>query len=294
MFTRHWAILGLCLLVPGCRQKEPPQQFPGDLGTADRPLLPTASTWNDPRLLQGQAEWHPFREPKAADEAVAEGRKAASGEGAAAAVGHEATADDVRKELEAYKEELASGTAEEISEFYADSQAATVVELIPVLEALAGKVAELGAALPDEKARLERLVGLLSPKALLALKPSKIEASSDSAAKVTLASLPELGFLPDVDTTAIPLEAHFKLGEDEYWYMESSVVPVLGGALPALQGAVAAMDGLIAEARAGTATAASVAEKAPAVAKMLEKLPTSEAAPEAEPAEAEEKPEDQG
>lgn len=291
MLTRLLAILGCCVLLSGCREKEPPEQYPGDLGTDGRALLPTASTLKDPRLLQGQAEWHPFREPKVTEEALAGGKPV---EGGAPAATNEATVEDVRKELAAYQEKLGSGTAEEISEFYADSQAEVVAKVIPVLESLAAKIAELGGALPDEKVRLEKLSGLLSPKAVLALNAGKVEASSDSAAKVTLASLPELGFLPGVDVSAISPEASFKLGDDEYWYLESPVVPVLAGALPPLEGAVAAMDGLIADAKAGSASAATIAERVPAVAKMLEKLPAGEPKPEGEPAKSGDQPDDQG
>lgn len=293
MFTRLPAILGLCVLLTGCRQKEPPEQYPGDLGTDDRPLLPTASTWKDPRLLQGQAEWHPFREPKGADETVTGGSK----EAAVAPRGdttNQATADDVRKELEAYIEKLGSGTAEEISEFYADSQSEIVAKVIPALEAISAKLAELGDAMPDEKARLERIAKLLSPKTVLAIRAGKIEATSDSAATVTLTALPELGFLPDVDASAISPEAHFKLGDDEYWYMESPVVPILGQALPVLEGAIAAMDGLIAEAKAGAASAAAIGEKVPALGKMLEKLPSDDGSAEPQPAKADEPPAEQG
>ncbi|GAG44417.1 unnamed protein product, partial [marine sediment metagenome] len=65
---RHRGLWCVCTLVvaggAACRDAEPPPAYNQDLGSDGRLLLPTATTWVNPDVITGQAEWVQFREPE--------------------------------------------------------------------------------------------------------------------------------------------------------------------------------------------------------------------------------------
>ena len=286
---RPWRLTCVLVALPlfGCRQSEPPPRYAENLGTEDEPLLPTAGTWKDARLVSGQSEWHPFREPvlnaaKEAAEAVADAPPAADPK----------VVEEIRAVLKEHNEKLASAAYAELAEFYAVQQAEAVPKIAEALSSLSTKLKELGGSLPDEKSKLERLAQLLAPNAMLKLDVASIDSSGDNAAVARLADLPQMAFLPDIDPAQISRDVRFDLGEDGYWYIQSPVIGALNPVLASLQASAGQLDAALADASGGGgASAALLDEKASDVRKMLDRLGEAGAEPDSVPAPADAQPE---
>lgn len=73
--VRRWFVMALpaCAVAmspTACRQEPPPPKHNTNLGTADRPLLPTRLPQFDARILTGRADVVPLQDPTAANTAV--------------------------------------------------------------------------------------------------------------------------------------------------------------------------------------------------------------------------------
>ncbi len=264
----RWALPVLIGVFPvGCRESEPPPRYYQDLGTEERPLLPTSTTWNDPRLLPGQSEWHPFREPTLDSESAPSAAAPASPEGAPAGAELEA---EIRGVIEEHNERLAAGEFAELGEFYHADQAEAVINLAETFAMLSGKLRELAESLPEERERLERLAVRQSPKTILQINSAGIESRGSKAALVKLDVSSNMQLPPNVDPSQISFDLDFSLGEDGYWYIKSPLVQMLSGSLPMMETAASQMDGLIAGAKAGGESAASAREAVAAMLQMLD------------------------
>lgn len=261
----RWALPVLIGVFPvGCRESEPPPRYYQDLGTEERPLLPTSTTWNDPRLLPGQSEWHPFREPTLDSESAPSAAAPASPEGAP--VGAELEAE-IRGVIEEHNERLAAGEFAELGEFYHADQAETVPKLAVAMGSYSAKLKELGDHLPDEQARIERLAEFLNPKRFLNIEIARIE--SAGANEVLVEIVVPWGLVlttESVDGQSVT-GMRCTLGEDGYWYIKSPVVAEFAALLPVWEAGTAQMDAQIAIAKAGGPEAATVRET---IVKMLE------------------------
>jgi len=148
-------VAGLVLLVVACRPPEPPPLVAEDLGTADRPLLPSLdpSVSLDPSILSGRAA--PVEPDDLLEEAEADepAERAEADDGALA---------DVREALE----EIIELTVESV----ADDALGDLTDLIvPEQQEQAGRLLELAARLIEEGNRLEAVLTEKAPQMMQSL-----------------------------------------------------------------------------------------------------------------------------
>lgn len=267
-----WTILGVAftsLVTTACRRDEPPPSHHEDLGDDSQPLLPTSPTWKDDRVVGGDAEFHPLREPKAGGE----GAGAGSAEQAGGAGPSTALQGELAGVVKEHNEALAGGSAEEVSDFYVEAQIESVQSAVVALTAARDKVRELAVALPDKKDDLERLAVVLSPDTLLRLEIGAVQPKGDEEATGALGRTPPVAVLPSGPSPeGAPREVTFRKGDGD-WYIDSPLVRLAGEASATLNEMVGALDAVIADAKAGTLTADGLAERSPALAQMLERMP---------------------
>jgi hypothetical protein len=234
----------------GCRRNDPPPTHFEDLGDESELLLPTSSTWSDAEIAQGQAQWRPFREPRDPDEVAEDAEDEASGEGGTGEV------EQALRELVAeYNAMLADGALDELPDFFVTDQADGAKEVADALTALATRLGAAAQHMPAEAENLAKLSSHLVPTAALVIEIGAITVKGEGEAVAALARVPSLSFLPGMPpATDIPREVRFTVGEDDYWYIESPVVPPLRQALPFLTQSSGVLDTFMAAAGSGGPT----------------------------------------
>lgn len=253
MSTNRYGLLIVVALVSvfnhtGCKEQPPQPSMQVDLGDGDMTLLPTASVWVNPKIAQGQADWHPFRDPNF-DEVAARSTAASTTAGSDPAI---------EKELEElvaeYNGLLADGSLDDVLDFYDEKQVATVEKLIATLPAFTDKLKVLAEGAPDQSEKLMTLVARLAPAAVLKLEIESITTSGDKQAVGKLSGVPDLSFLPGIPAAAdIPRAVRFQLGDDDYWYVTSPIVALMEKVEPSLARGVGELDALIAAVKSGSA-----------------------------------------
>jgi hypothetical protein len=232
-----------------------------DLGTEDKPLMLTAAAWVDPKVADGKAEWHPFRDPDEVpiEEAAAPDRTradAVAGDAPATLTPADPeTAKAIRELIEDYNTDLADSAYDTIGEYYEERQATAVGKLITTLPALTAKLTALSAAAPDQSEKLAALVSKLSLASVLKIEIGAISTSGPKQAVAELKNAPALAFIPGMDAE-IPREIRFQYGDDEYWYISSPIVTALEKIEPSLSQGVSQLDAVIAAAGSGDADGA--------------------------------------
>jgi hypothetical protein len=166
-----------------------------------------ASPRHNRQLLDGQAEWRPFRPYEPEQEAAA-----AEAEGDAdSASGTEEAEADIREMLDEYNDLLATGTIEDLLEFYADEHHDALRPVLEAASAAAKKVEELRAALeaqaPDEQDAINAALDTLQAAAHFAVNIDEVKFTSEA-----LATGAGLAVDPRI-TYRFPLV-------DDYWFIE--------------------------------------------------------------------------
>lgn len=258
MSTNRYGLLIVVALASvfnhtGCKEQPPQPSMQGDLGDGDMTLLPTASVWVNPKIAQGQADWHPFRDPKF-DE-VADGGGDVPGTAASTTAGSDPAIEKELEELVAeYNGLLADGSLDDVLDFYDEKQVATVEKLIATLPAFTDKLKVLAESAPDQSEKLMTLVARLAPASVLKLEIESITTSGDKQAVGKLSGVPDLSFLPGMPAAAdISREVRFQLGDDDYWYVTSPIVALMEKVEPSLARGVGELDALIAAVKSGSA-----------------------------------------
>jgi hypothetical protein len=264
----------LALAPQGCRRDDPPPSHHEDLGDASQPLLPTSSTWQDKRIIEGTAEFHPFREPDLVDkpnETPPPGQDSVEGGGGAP----DSLQADLQAVIEDHNSVLQEGSPDKLSDFYVEAQLETVKIAASSLRSLHDKLRELAPTLPEKQTDIENLAKVLSPEGLLKLNVASIKARGAEEAAGMLEPVPAVSLLPGAPAAdQVPKEVLFKLGKED-WYIESPIVAIVGQSSGPLNELIGSLDALIADTKAGSAKAADLAQRAPVLAKMLEVLPPS-------------------
>jgi len=258
--VRFPRILGIAFLVAdsGCRPAEPPPSMYADLGTEDRPLLPTGSAWQDPAIAKGTAEWHPFRKPEP------KGAAAPASAGAGAAAGSKIESD-IRDVVQQFNDALAEGKAEPVVEFLVEDQVESGKQVLDVVPKFATKLQELVEASPGENESLKKLAATLTTTTLLKLDVASIRSKGASEAVAVL-------------NDSTPVEARFVLlkgeadGDESAWYIDHPRIRELAQALPAIQQALSKLDGLLADIKSGQISGEALAQQAAAMDEMLQGL----------------------
>jgi len=260
MSTNRYGLLIVVALVSvfnhtSCKEQSPQSSMQGDLGDGDMTLLPTASVWVNPKIAQGQADWHPFRDPKFDEVADGGGDVAVRSTAASTTAASDPAIEKELKELVAeYNGLLADGSLDDVLDFYDEGQVATVEKLIATLPAFTDKLKVLAEGAPDQSEKLMTLVARLAPASVLKLEIESITTSGDKRAVGTLSSVPDLSFLPGIPAAAdISREVRFQLGDDDYWYVTSPIVTLMEKVEPSLARGVGELDALIAAVKSGSA-----------------------------------------
>ncbi|MFH1107684.1 MAG: hypothetical protein V1790_00590 [Planctomycetota bacterium] len=227
-----------------------------DLGTEDRPLLPTSAPWKDAAIAKGPADWRPFRKPGA--EAKANG--GAAGETKSAA-GNPAIEAELRGLVNDFNAAVAEGKFDEAADFLIEEQispAKQVVELIPVLM---GKMKEIAEVLPGDNENLKKAVAGASLSAVLKLDVAPITVSSPTEAVGKLVPTP--GGAGDVRFMLV------KGKDGECWYVDHPQIRAMVPALPALQQSLPQLDAFIAGVKSGQIGGEALVQQAAAMNQML-------------------------
>lgn len=245
------------LSILGCNEQKPPPTFYTDLGDEGTLLLPTSSPRVDPRMKDGRADWHPFRDP---DSQPARPQKTEvdrdSPDGAATIANSGALEQQIREAIDEYNGLLDDGKLEDLLEFFDEADAAVVERLTTTIPALSGKISELNDALPSPDASLSAAASALTLASVLRLNVESITITGEregvAALKTPLSGANETSTAPDV---------LFTLGEDDYWYVKLSALSSLAPQLDALDRGVAALEQVITDVKSGQVSGDAVAEQ---------------------------------
>lgn len=224
---------GIVLSASSCRDTEPPPAHARDLGTGGHTLLPTDSSWRNPAVATGQADWHPFRDPT-----LGEGEEPGSTPrpGAEAVAGTEdfdaeEVEVEIRELIDGYNLDVADATTDVLLDYYVEGQRET---LRPWLEAgtsleekLAGLRAGLDEKLPDAKQRIESAFATLGGSSGRALIVDAVNVVSDTEAMVTVGGG--------------GMTYRFVVDEDE-WFIEIQQIEMLAALSPAIDASLAIFD----------------------------------------------------
>ena len=257
-FGRRCILCASMLLVPSCRETEPPPTHFQDLGDGGVALLPTASTWHNPAIADGTAEWQPFR-PVDPDEQGDGGGNAGNAPSTATAASSE-TEVDIREMVDEYNDMVAEGAAEEdILEFFTEPQRPKLKQVRDAVSAFRGKLSELRAALvqqsPEGGQAVDQLLEQMAALQKLPLTVDSITVESETAASGKL-SAAEAGLsLPGMSTDVRFVYA------DEYWFIDLPAIETLAGMVPMMQGALPQFDALIQGIQGGQLSADAVIQQ---------------------------------
>lgn len=264
MGRRAWVLAGFGIVsLCACRPpSEPPPTQYEDLGTEDRPLLPTGSAWHDPAIAKGSAEWHAFRKP---DPSAALPKPAAekNAEGGSAGLEGELVAL-----LKSFNEAVASDKLEDAVDFLVDEQIEPAKKAIELLPKFAAKLGEFAAALPGENENLKKLPAALTPATILKLDVESIQAKGETEAVGAV-----VGATP-------PVEVRFVLtkeeGGDAVWYIDHPQIRAMAQALPAMEQSLTQLDAMIAGIKSGQIAGDALAQQAAALDQMIKALMPAE------------------
>ena len=246
------------LLVPSCRETEPPLTHFQDLGDEGVALLPTASTWQNPAIADGTAEWQPFR-PLDPNEQGDGGPNAGSAPSTAKAASSR-TEIDIREMVDEYNAMVAEGAAEEdILEFFTESQRPKLKQVRNAVNAFRGKLSELRAALVQQSPKggqaVDQLLDQMATLEKLPLTVDSITVESETVASGKL-SAAEAGLsLPGMSRDIRFVYA------DEYWFIDLPAIETLAGMVPMMQGALPQFDALIQGIQGGQMSADAVIQQ---------------------------------
>lgn len=157
-------------VMMGCRDTQPPPAHNRDLGADAVVLLPTASVWNNPGIATGRADWHPFREPSAGQEAdSAPPGSAQADAGGSAAGGNQQVETQVRAMIDDYNDFVAEATVDDLLDYYMEEQHSALKQLFgtgkTLTESFAAIRKELEAKLPDALDRIDAVLAVLEADA---------------------------------------------------------------------------------------------------------------------------------
>ncbi len=243
-------------VVSGCRPSEPAPTYYENLGTEDRPLLPTSAPWKDAAIAKGQADWRPFRKPGA--EVKASG--GAAGETKSAA-GDPAIEAELRGLVNDFNAAVAEGKFDEAADFLIEEQIASAKQVVEVLPTYWRKIKEVLEVLPGDNENRKKAVAGASLSAVLKLDVASFTVSSPTEAVGQLAATPS--GVGDVRFVQV------KGKEGEYWYIDHPVIRAMGPALPALQQSLPQLDAFIAGVKSGQIGGEALKQQAAAVNQML-------------------------
>lgn len=264
--------LAACVLLGGlfaaCSpQEEPPPTQYEDLGTEDRPLLPTGSTWNDPAIAKGTAEWKPYRKLDPAAAAPKPAEESADAKGGSALQG------ELLDLVKQFNESVASEKYEEAIDFLIEEQLDPGKKVIELLPKFAAKLGELVAALPGENENLKKLPAALALSNVLKLNVPSIEAKGEDEAVGPLD-----GATPPTDVRFVRV----KEGGEAVWYIDHPQIRSMIQAAPKLEKSLEQFDTLIAGIKSGQITGEALAQQAAALDQMVKALMHAEN-PDAKP-----------
>jgi hypothetical protein len=232
-------LIAATVLAVGCREKQAEPSQNRDLGDADRALLPTKMTFANPDVKKGSAQWLELREPSFG--AVGEEPEPTEEGGEP----EPEYADELREIIADYTAFLADGEFEELPGFFASSQVDALEGLTTSIPALATKLGELNAALPEPDAALGAAIESIALARLLRVQIGSIRAESDTKASAELANAPGSRLV-------------FVLEEEE-WYIEHPAVAAASSALQ--QPDVATLDETIAGISSGAISGDAALER---------------------------------
>ena len=265
---RVWSLTCVVLLVgsllSACRDSAPPRPYSQDLSTESHLLPPTSGPWLDLAVKDGRAEWVPFRSPeeKAAEPPAPE-------EETAKPSGVEG---EIRALIKDYNEALAEKDFEGFLEYFVETQADTVEQMIEVLPVIVQKFSALGDAVaekaPEAALGFIKLPADLSLEQALKLEVASLTVESETkvVGKVNAGNIPSLPaglpIPPGMDVV------NFVLGDD-YWYVE---LPALNLMSVFLQQAVAQIDTLTEGVKSGQIPVEGLAAQFETLSKMFEQF----------------------
>jgi len=248
--------------MPGCKERQPVPTHYADLGEDGRPLVPTSAPVHNARIEKGSADWQPFRQPEIPDENAPASPTRAGATSDDAGSNSESEKKAIRETIADYNEALATGTTEDLLEFFTDDQSKIAETVLPTLDALNLKLGELATAVPDQSKVIETLRAELAAVRLLKIEIASIETRGHNAATVTLKQPPLPSFLPNLSEEAKTASTvSFSLGEDEYWYLQSPILAALTKVQPVLEQMVTEADGVVASKNNADASKALAATK---------------------------------
>lgn len=249
--------LGLGVLS-ACRPVDPPPTQYEDLGTEDRPLLPTGAPWHDPAIAKGSAEWHAFRKP---DPHAAPTKPAESKDIERAGAGLEGELRDLLKE---FNDALAADKLDDAVDFLIDEQIEPAKKVIGVLPQFAAKLGEFAAALPGDNQNLKKLPAALVPVVVLKLDVQSIQSKGESEA---------VGSMTGANP---PVEVRFVLVKEKdgeaVWYIDHPQIRAMSAALPAMEQALTQLDAMIAGIKSGQIAGDALTQQAATLDQMLKAL----------------------
>jgi hypothetical protein len=279
------------VLAAGCAESEPPPTQARDLGTEERPLLPTSSAWHEPGITKGSAEWHPFREPPALPTAGTAGEPSRPAEPKGGEFDAAAVENEIRALLREFNEKVAAGAAlEERSEFFVQAQRPRLRQIAESIDGFRSKLHSLREAVkeksPEGTALLDRVVQSVRSPDNEPLQIEGLVVESENAARAKQIAPPQAGVPESLR------EVRFQV-EGEYWCIEFPAIEQMAAIVQGLQVTSQQLDVLTQGIRSGQIPP----ERLLAQLKPLEAmLPTSESATPA-PSEASggaERPQDGG
>jgi hypothetical protein len=227
--------VAVALLGPftsACRDTEPPRVLNVDLGDADLPLPPPATSARmNPAILGGRAEWRDFREPQLARMTGEPG--AAPGVADAARPVAPASQDDaqikrIRATLDEFNALVAEGKRDELPDYLVASQVDTMESLTKRQAEFMQKMGEVRRAfeakLPDQGERIAKVFKFFDDMNKAPLIVDEIRMEGAGRASGVVQNIPG------------GLQVEFELEED-VWYIKFPDT-LLGQSLAMIEGAL--------------------------------------------------------
>lgn len=269
----------LLILIPACRESEPPRPYYTDMGDENRPLPPPATTWTDPAIKNGTADWPPFQpaDPAAAPRSAAAPKPVETTETPPAGEPSPVEAA-VRAFIKDFNAVVAEKDFKELPAYFVRDQRGKVRDLLATGDQFLAKFDNLLNAI-DEK----------SPGAAEPLRRFQSLAATTQARELNVESLAVLS-PSEVTARLIPppgltvpdelLAARFLLRNDE-WEVELKQVDITTASLPAIQAMIQQFDTLIEAVQSGAVPTETVVQQLSAG--MAAMMPPSEPPPAEKP-----------
>lgn len=240
-------MLASALLFSGsaCRENEPPDAYPRDLGNEDTVLLPTASVFKPPGIAEGRADWVDFRKPQDSEDSDA---------GAEANVNAAEVEAEIQTMFADYNGLLSDSeaTIDDFLDFYVDAQRDLVKSLLESTPALAQTLQqlreELQAKKADESDRIDSAIKILEATTQRELVAKSITVQNESKVTVTLAAGP---FAPTCECIVV----------DDEWFIQLPDIKALQAAKPAMDQVLNTCRGWLDDLKAGRASPEDILQK---------------------------------